>query len=113
MLLFILYFSPASCYFLPLRPNQLPWHPTFAHPHPVFPLNVRLQVTHPYKTTSKVTVLYMFLFVFLYIERKENDLWPNGGQQAVCEWNLPLISSCIRFWFVRVVPKYLKYRHVL
>jgi hypothetical protein len=73
---------------------------------------MRLQVLHPYKTTGTVTVKYIFLFVFLYSERKENDPRPNGGQ-AVCELNLHLISSCMRFWFVMVVPKYLKYRHVL
>jgi hypothetical protein len=53
-----MYFSPLPCHLVPLRPKYSPQHPTLKHPQPTF-LKVRDQVSHPYKTTGKIIVLYM------------------------------------------------------
>jgi hypothetical protein len=34
-------------------------------------LNVRNQVSHPYSTTGKIIVLYIRVFLFMYIKRKD------------------------------------------
>jgi hypothetical protein len=53
MKLFNIKFSPASCYFLP---------PRFKH---------FISVSHPYKTTSMITVLYVAIFGILYRRQEE------------------------------------------
>jgi Na+-driven multidrug efflux pump len=60
--------------------------------------------THPYRTTDKIIVLYILIFVFL--DKKIKMFWTEC-YQALSESNLLLISSWIRFWFVIVGPKYL------
>jgi hypothetical protein len=69
-------------------------------------LNVRDQVLHPYRTTGKITVSYIVIFMLLDSRRDDKRFctkwWP-----ALPEFNLLLISSWIRFWFVILVPKYL------
>jgi len=35
--LLIMYFSPISCYLVPLRPKYSPQHPILKHPHPMIP----------------------------------------------------------------------------
>jgi hypothetical protein len=61
MKLFIMQFSPTSCYFVPLRSKN-------SHQHPVLEqgpsLNVTGQVWHPYGTPSKIIVLYIIIFTF-------------------------------------------------
>ena len=44
------------------------------------------------------------VFVSLYSERKKDDPGTNGGQVDY-ELDLHLISLCVPFLFVRVVPK--------
>jgi len=69
-------------------------------------LNVGDQVSHPYKTTGNITVVYIFIFIFL--DRKlEDKRFCTEWQQALPDFNLLLISSWIEFWFVRAVHKYL------
>ena len=65
------------------------------------------QVSHPYKTTGKMIVLYIFIFIFLG-SKLEDKRFCTEWQQAFPDFNLLLISSDIEFWFVKVVPKYLK-----
>jgi hypothetical protein len=36
---------------------------------------VRDQVSHPYNTTGKITVLYTLIFSFFYMKRKDKWLW--------------------------------------
>jgi hypothetical protein len=36
---------------------------------------VRDQVSYPYSTTGKITVLYILIFRFFYMRRKEKRLW--------------------------------------
>jgi hypothetical protein len=38
-------------------------------------LSVRDQVLHPYKTTGRITVLYMLTFTFLDSRRDDRRLW--------------------------------------
>jgi hypothetical protein len=57
-------FSPPLCYLVPLRPKYCPQHRILKHPQPMS-LNVSDQVSHPYKTTGKIIVLYVLIFRFL------------------------------------------------
>jgi hypothetical protein len=38
-------------------------------------LSVRDQVSHPYKTTGRITVLYILTFIFLDSRRDDKRLW--------------------------------------
>jgi hypothetical protein len=49
--------SPFSHYFIHLRSKYSPQHPVLEHPHLSSSLNVRDQVSHPYKTTGRIMVL--------------------------------------------------------
>jgi hypothetical protein len=71
-------------------------------------LNVRDQVSHPYKTTSRIMVLYILTFNFLDNRREGKRLWTEW-QQAFPEFSLLLISSCSQFSYVSVVPRYLNF----
>jgi hypothetical protein len=67
-------------------------------------LYVRDQVSHPYKTSSRIMVLYILTFTFL--ESRQEDCEPNGSKHSP-EFSLFLISLCMQFWSVNVVPRYL------
>ena len=69
-------------------------------------LNVRDQASHPYKTTGKITVLCILIFI-LRDSKLEDKRFCTKRQQALTDYNLPLISSQMEFPFVRTVPKYL------
>jgi hypothetical protein len=59
-------------------------------------LTVSDQVSHPHKTTSKITVLYILNLIFL--DRKlENKSYCTEYQQAIPDFNLPLISQRMEF----------------
>ena len=88
-----------SRHLVPLRPKYSPQHPILRHPQPMF------QVSHPYKTKGKITVMYFLIFKFLDSDL-EDKRFCTEWKQAFPDFNLPLISSWIKFWFVKVVPKY-------
>ena len=69
-------------------------------------LNASDQVSHPYKTTDKTTVLYTSMFKFLN-SKLEDKRSCSEWQQAFPDFNLLLLSSWIEFWFIKVFPKYL------
>ena len=62
MKLLITKFSPVSCYLLSLGSSYSPECPFLEHPL-CAALNVRKQVSNPYKTKDKITVLYALIFV--------------------------------------------------
>jgi hypothetical protein len=69
--------------------------------------NVRDQVSHIYRTTGKLTVLYILIFTYLDSRQEGKRFWTEW-YQALSEFNPILISSGIKFLFVTVVPKYFK-----
>jgi hypothetical protein len=58
-------FSPATYYFIPLRSKYSPQHPGSNTLSLCSSLNVRDQVSHPYKTTGTVIVLNILIVTFL------------------------------------------------
>ena len=64
------------------------------------------QVSHPCKTTGKRIVLYILIVTFLG-SRLEDNRFCTEWYQAFPDFSLFLISFWIKFWFVKVVPKYL------
>jgi len=59
------------CNLVPLRPKYFPQHPILEQPQPMLiPLNMRDQVSHPYKTI-KFIVLYISMFIFLAIKLED------------------------------------------
>jgi hypothetical protein len=61
--------------------------------------NVRDKVSHPYKTTGKNILLYFIICIFLNSRREDKRYWIEL-KRALPEFNLLLISSWIKFWFV-------------
>ena len=62
MKLLITQFSPVPCHLVPLRPKYSPQRPVLKHTQPTSFLSVSDQVSHPYKTTGKITVLHILIF---------------------------------------------------
>ena len=72
-----------------------------------YSLHVSDQVSHPYKTTGKIIVLYLLIFIFLC--NKLGDIrFRTEWMQAFPDCNLLLIFSWMELWFAKVVPNYLK-----
>ena len=68
-------------------------------------LNVSDQVSHPYKTTGKIIFQYTLIFIFSD-NKLEDKIFCTEWQQAFSDYNLLLISSWTKFWFVKVVLKF-------
>ena len=90
----IMHFPPSSCHFLPLRPEYLPQHPIHKHSQPIFlPQCVRLQVSNNHiKQQGLLRFCKNLTFRFLHT-KQQNKRWPEW-YQALCEFNILLISSC-------------------
>jgi hypothetical protein len=68
-------------------------------------LNVSDQVSHSYKTTGKVIVLCILIFIFLGSKLEDKTICTEW-QHAFPNFNMLLISSLIEFLSVNVFPKY-------
>jgi hypothetical protein len=104
MKLLVTQFSPFTGQLIPLRSKYPPQH--LLSNSLCSSLNVRDQVSHPYRTTAKIIFLYILMFKFFDSRWEDRRLWTEW-YQAWPEFNLLLISSWNKFWFVTVVPKYL------
>jgi hypothetical protein len=69
-------------------------------------LSVRDHVSHRYRKTSELIVLYTQILMFLD-SRQQNKRFRTEWYQALPEFCLHSISSWMKFWFVTIVPKYL------
>ena len=69
-------------------------------------LSVNGRVSHAYKITDKLIVLYILIFIFSD-SKLEHTRFCTEWYQVFLYFNLFLISSWIEFWYVRVVNKYL------
>jgi hypothetical protein len=66
-------------------------------------LSVRDQVSHPYRTTAKIIVLHILIFMFLDGRRERRQKLLEWMVRALPEFNILLISSWLKFWFATVV----------
>jgi hypothetical protein len=75
MKLFIMQFSPLSCHLISLR-SKYPPQTLFSNtPSLCSSLNVRDKVSHPYRNTGKLRVLYILIFKFFYSNREDRRFW--------------------------------------
>jgi hypothetical protein len=80
MKLLIMQFSPTSCHFIFFGPNIL-FNTLFSNTLSLCSsLNVRDQVTHPYKTRGKNIVLYIPIFTLWAADEKTEESEQNGGE---------------------------------
>ena len=65
-------------------------------------LNVRDQVSHPYTTTGKITVLYTYMFIFLDIKPEDKSFCTKWYQalRVFNEWNFDLLRLFPNIWMV-------------
>jgi len=66
MVLLALYSSLLPCYLVPLRPKYILSNVLSNTLNQRFSLSVRVQISHLYKTTGKVIVVYIFLPLYLW-----------------------------------------------
>ena len=83
---------PFPRYLVPPRSKYSPQHPVLKHPQLLSSLNVNDQVSHPYKTTGKIIILYILIFKFLG-SNLEDKRFCTEWYQAFPNLNLLLISS--------------------
>jgi len=98
-------FSQSSGYFMLLRSKHFLHYTILERPQPIFSLSVRDQVSHPYKTTGKINVMYILIVICLCRQKEDKNPGPNGSRHC-SNFNLFKIFQCMWFWFVSVILKY-------
>jgi hypothetical protein len=106
MALLIMQFSPASRHFIPLRSKYFPKHMLSNTLHVCSYLDVRDPVSHPYKTTGRITVLYILIFTFSDTDGKAKDSELCGSKHSPNfiysyfprECNFYLLTSFSNIW---------------
>jgi hypothetical protein len=68
-------------------------------------LNVRRQVTQPYKTAENILVSYVIIFTCLGNRGEVKCFWTEW-MQTLPELNVRILPSRVKVLFVTVVPKY-------
>ena len=97
---------PFPRYLIPPRSKYSPQHHVLKHTQlPFLPQYQRPSFT-PIKTTDKFIFLHILIFKFLD-SNLEDIRFCTEWQQAFPDLSQLLISSAIKFWFVKFVPKYL------
>jgi hypothetical protein len=68
MKLLIMQFPPTSCHLIPIRSKYSPHHSVLKHRQ--LSLTVRDQVSHSYRTTGKIIVLYEYILTFYFFRQQ-------------------------------------------
>jgi hypothetical protein len=106
----IMHFPTISRSLLTRTLQNLPQHPLPEHHQPMFlPSRGRPKLT-PRQIDRKNNANRSVYFIrcVLHSERKNNRFWSNGSRHSP-DFHTPLISSCVLFWFVSVVSKYMSF----
>jgi hypothetical protein len=100
-------FSPISCHFIPLLYSTL-----FSNTFHLWPsLNARDQVSHPYRTTGKITVLFLIVYVFRQERRRQTALHWMVASATSFHYSLnffmnPILISYFHSQNIRTVPHF-------
>jgi hypothetical protein len=95
--------SPFSSHFIPIWSKYL-LRTLFSYTLSLCSsLNMRDPVSHPYKITGRILVLYILTFTFLDSRGEDKRLWTEW-QQAFPEFSLLLISSFMQFDLLELFP---------
>ena len=81
--LLIVLVSPFFFYLYPLRPKYSPQHTILKHLSLHSSLNLSDQVSHPYKTTGTIIVLYILFFIFWIASCKTKDSALNDNKHSL------------------------------
>ena len=73
----------------------------------IYSLILRDQVSFPFRTISKIVVLCILIFVFLF-SNLEDIRFCTEFTASILDFNLHLTSSWKEFWFVKFFPTHLK-----